>query len=36
MLTDKELKKEFKKVASTSPEKYYPISYLKQEGFVVT
>lgn len=33
MLTDKELKKEFKVVAGKNPEKYYPTDYLKQEGF---
>src|SRR3989338_8217570 len=33
MLSDKEQKKEFKKIASSNPDKYYPVSYLKQEGF---
>lgn len=34
MLSDKEQKKEFKETASKNPEKYYPVSYLKQEGFI--
>lgn len=33
MLTDKEVKKELKKIASKDPNKYYPTSYLKKEGF---
>lgn len=33
MLSDKELKKEFRKVVSKDPEKYFPVSYLRQEGF---
>nr|MDO8088958.1 alanine--tRNA ligase [Candidatus Sigynarchaeum springense] len=33
MLTDKQQKKEFKKVASADPEKYYPTKKLKAEGF---
>ncbi len=33
MLTDKEVKKEFKKIASKDPNKYYATSYLKKEGF---
>ena len=33
MLTDKEQKKEFKKIASKNPEKYYAVQYLKKEGF---
>ena len=34
MPTDKEIKKEFKKVASKEPDKYYATSVLKKEGFV--
>jgi len=34
MLSDKEQKKEFKKIASKNPEKYYAVDYLKKEGFV--
>ena len=34
MLSDKEQKKEFKKIASKNPEKYYAVNYLKKEGFV--
>jgi len=34
MLTDKEQKKEFKKIASKNPEKYYAVEYLKKEGFL--
>lgn len=33
MLSDKEQKKEFKKIASKNPEKYYAVDYLKKEGF---
>ena len=33
MLSDKEQKKEFKKIASKNPEKYYAVGYLKKEGF---
>ncbi|MBN2141815.1 alanine--tRNA ligase [Candidatus Woesearchaeota archaeon] len=33
MLTDKELKKKFKKVASDNPDKYYATEILKKEGF---
>ncbi len=33
MLTDKEQKKEFRKIASKNPEKYYAVEYLKKEGF---
>ncbi|MBS3167630.1 alanine--tRNA ligase [Candidatus Woesearchaeota archaeon] len=33
MLTDKDKKKEFRKIASSSPEKYYAVNYLKKEGF---
>ncbi len=33
MLTDKQQKKEFKKVASADPDKYYPTRKLKAEGF---
>ncbi len=33
MLTDKEVKKEFKKKASKDPDKYYATSVLKKEGF---
>ena len=32
-MTDKELKKEFKAIASKTPDKYYATSVLKQEGF---
>ena len=34
MLTDKEQKKAFKKVASAEPDKYYATKALKEEGFV--
>jgi len=34
MLTDKELKKKFKAVASAEPDKYYATSVLKSEGFM--
>ncbi len=33
MKTDKELKKEFKLIASKNPEKYYAVNALKREGF---
>ncbi len=33
MLTDKELKKKFKPIFSDHAEKYYPIKFLKSEGF---
>lgn len=33
ILTDKQQKKEFKKIASGDPEKYYPTSFLKKQGF---
>lgn len=33
MLTDKELKKELLKKTSKNPEKFYPMSYLKKQGF---
>ncbi len=33
MLSDKEVKKEFKKKASLHPEQYYSVSFLKTEGF---
>src|SRR3989338_1853117 len=33
MLSDKELKKEFKKTVSKNPERYFPVNYLKAEGF---
>ena len=33
MKSDKELKKEFKVIASKNPEKYYAVSVLKEEGF---
>ncbi|MEK6948348.1 MAG: alanine--tRNA ligase [Nanoarchaeota archaeon] len=33
MLSDKEQKKEFKKITSKNPEKYYAVDYLKKEGF---
>lgn len=33
MRPDKEVKKEFKKIASKNPEKYYAVSVLKKEGF---
>ncbi len=33
MKTDKELKKEFKLIASKNPEKYYAVSVLEKEGF---
>ena len=31
MKSDKEVKKEFKLVASQNPDKYYPTSFLKKE-----
>nr|MDO8112315.1 alanine--tRNA ligase [Candidatus Sigynarchaeota archaeon] len=34
MLTDKQQKKEFKKVASSDPDKFYPTRKLKAEGFI--
>jgi alanyl-tRNA synthetase len=34
MLTDKQQKKEFKKVASAEPDKFYPTKKLKSEGFM--
>lgn len=34
MLSDKEQKKKFKKVASQDPEKYYPTSVLNDKGFM--
>lgn len=34
MLTDKELKARFKKIASLEPDKYYATSVLKKEGFM--
>src|SRR3989344_1612159 len=34
MKTDKEIKAEFKKRASESPEKYYAVKHLKKEGFM--
>jgi len=34
MLTDKELKSNFKKVASAEPDKYYATKVLKEEGFM--
>src|SRR3989344_366460 len=34
MKTDKEIKAEFKKKASESPEKYYAVKHLKKEGFM--
>ncbi|MBD3351623.1 MAG: alanine--tRNA ligase [Candidatus Lokiarchaeota archaeon] len=33
MLTDKEQKKAFKKVASKNPEEYYPVNVLNEKGF---
>ncbi len=33
MLSDRELKKEFKKTVSKNPDKYFPTGYLKREGF---
>jgi hypothetical protein len=33
MLSDKQVKKKFKVEASEHPENYYPVSYLKSEGF---
>ena len=33
LLTDKQQKKEFKAVASKDPERYYPTTFLKKEGF---
>ena len=33
MKSDKEVKKEFKAEASKAPDKYYPTSVLKDEGF---
>ena len=34
MLSDKEQKKSFKKIASQQPDQYYPTSVLKREGFL--
>ncbi len=34
MLSDKEQKREFKKITSKNPEKYYAVEYLKKEGFI--
>lgn len=34
MLTDKELKARFKKIASLEPDKYYATNVLKKEGFI--
>ncbi|MFT4304195.1 MAG: alanine--tRNA ligase [Candidatus Woesearchaeota archaeon] len=34
MLSDKQVKKKFKVEASNNPEKYYPVTYLKKEGFI--
>ncbi|GIU69927.1 MAG: hypothetical protein KatS3mg002_1163 [Candidatus Woesearchaeota archaeon] len=34
MKTDKELKKEFKIIASKNPEKYYAVKALDREGFI--
>jgi alanyl-tRNA synthetase len=34
MLSDKEQKKVFKKVASENPEKFYPVEVLKEKGFI--
>jgi hypothetical protein len=36
MLSDKEQKKQFKKIASASPEKYYAVDYLKSKKFIRT
>ncbi len=33
MVSDKEIKKQFKKTASQHPEKYYAVSVLKEQGF---
>lgn len=33
MLSDKEIKKKFKIIASKNPEKYYAVNYLKKHGF---
>ncbi len=33
MKSDKEVKKEFKKVASENPDRFYPTAFLKKEGF---
>ena len=33
MLTDKQLKKQFKKESSNNPNTYYPTAFLKKEGF---
>jgi len=33
MPTDKEIKKQFKEIASKNPDKYYATSVLKKEGF---
>ena len=33
ILSDKQQKKEFKKIASADPEQYYPTAFLKREGF---
>ena len=34
ILSDKEQKKAFKKIAEENPEKYYPITVLEQKGFI--
>ncbi|MGM5480638.1 MAG: alanine--tRNA ligase [Nanobdellota archaeon] len=34
MLPDKEIKKQFKQIASKQPEKYYAVSVLKEKGFI--
>jgi len=34
MLSDKQVKKKFKLEASKNPDKYYPTTYLKKEGFI--
>ncbi|MHA1452839.1 MAG: alanine--tRNA ligase-related protein, partial [Promethearchaeota archaeon] len=34
MLSDKEQKKVFKKVASKNPEKFYPVEIMKEKGFI--
>ncbi len=34
MLSDKELKKQFRKKASSNPEKYYATEYLKEKGYM--
>ncbi len=33
MLSDKEQKKEFKKIASKNPQRYYAVDFLQQQGF---